>query len=174
MAHYQHSMDEYIQRTPDYLKRLVERRKELLAPAVSVLNGNEWSELILLGSGSSYTAAVSARYFMQQMMGKTITLAYPNNVLHYERFFNPNAVVVGISQSGNSVAAIEAVRRMRACGYPTIALTSDPESSMAKAAGFYWIWESAWNPVGRKRPDIRLLCCNYSFWLWNMAMDANG
>ena len=68
-------MDEYIQRTPDYLKRLVERRKELLAPAVSVLNGNEWSELILLGSGSSYTAAVSARYCMQQMMGKTITLA---------------------------------------------------------------------------------------------------
>ena len=135
MAHYQHSMDEYIQRTPDYLKRLVERRKELLAPAVSVLNGNEWSELILLGSGSSYTAAVSARYFMQQMMGKTITLAYPNNVLHYERFFNHNAVAVGISQSGNSVAAIEAVCRMRACGYPTIALTSDPESSMAKAAG---------------------------------------
>ena len=39
MAHYQHSMDEYIQRTPDYLKRLVERRKELLAPAVCGLKG---------------------------------------------------------------------------------------------------------------------------------------
>ena len=87
-----------------------------------------------VSSGSSFTAAQSAKYYMQRMTGKNIVLLYSNNVLRYEVLNNPRAVAVAISQSGNSVAAIEAVKKLRGDGYPTIALTQDMSSDVAKNA----------------------------------------
>lgn len=64
-----------------------------------------------------------------------MTLLYPNNVLHYEILNNSSTAVIGISQSGNSVAAIEAIKKLKKEGYPVIALTQDLSSDTAKNAG---------------------------------------
>lgn len=131
--HYFKDMDFYIQETPQVLLRLLDEREMILKEALSLIT-KEQKELFLLGSGSSYTAAQSAKYYMQRMTGKTITLLYPNNVLRYEILNNADAGVIAISQSGNSVAAIEAVKKLRQQRYPTIALTQDRGSDIAKNA----------------------------------------
>ena len=131
--HYFKDMDFYIQETPSVLLKVLDSRKKILKEALSLLTP-EQSEILLLGSGSSFTAAQSAKYYMQRMTGKNIVLLYSNNVLRYEVLNNPRAVAVAISQSGNSVAAIEAVKKLRGDGYPTIALTQDMSSDVAKNA----------------------------------------
>lgn len=131
--YYFKDMDFYIQETPAALLDILENRKEILREALSLVTP-EQTEILLLGSGSSFTAAQSAKYYMQRMTGKNITLLYSNNVLRYEILNNPHAVAVAISQSGNSVAAIEAVKKLREDGYPTIALTQDMSSDVAKNA----------------------------------------
>ncbi len=130
---YFHTMDDYIRKTPAALLRLLEDRKEILRETLMLLRPDV-KEIILLGSGSSYTAALSAKYYLQEMTGKRITLLYPNNVLRYEKLCKEDALVIGISQSGNSVAAIEAVKKLKRDGYATAALTADPGSQMAESA----------------------------------------
>ncbi len=133
VQHYFKSMDDYIQKTPENLLEILKSRQAIVKDALALLS-SEQSEIILLGSGSSYTAALSAKYYLQKTTKKMITLLYPNNVLRYEHLNNKNALVIGISQSGNSVAAIEAIRRMKKEGYPAVALTSDRSSQMAQSA----------------------------------------
>lgn len=55
-------------------------------------------------------------------------------MLHYEILNNSSTAVIGISQSGNSVAAIEAIKKLKKEGYPVIALTQDLSSDTAKNA----------------------------------------
>ena len=112
--YYFKDMDYYICETPKILLELIDERKDILKDALVQLK-EEQKELILLGSGSSYTAAQTVKYFLQKMTGKIVTLLYPNNVLHYEILNNSSAAVIGISQSGNSVAAIEAITGDQSC-----------------------------------------------------------
>ena len=81
--YYFKDMDYYICETPKILLELIDERKDILKDALVQLK-EEQKELILLGSGSSYTAAQTVKYFLQKMTGKIVTLLYPNNVLHYE------------------------------------------------------------------------------------------
>ena len=131
--YYFKDMDYYICETPKILLELIDERKDILKDALVQLK-EEQKELILLGSGSSYTAAQAVKYFLQKMTGKIVTLLYPNNVLHYEILNNSSTAVIGISQSGNSVAAIEAIKKLKKEGYPVIALTQDLSSDTAKNA----------------------------------------
>lgn len=131
--YYFKDMDYYICETPKILLELIDERKDILKDALVQLK-EEQKELILLGSGSSYTAAQTVKYFLQKMTGKIVTLLYPNNVLHYEILNNSSTAVIGISQSGNSVAAIEAIKKLKKEGYPVIALTQDLSSDTAKNA----------------------------------------
>lgn len=170
MSHYKYSMDFYIQKMPELLEGIINNREAHNKSVIDAIKESDCSEIILLGSGSSYTAALSSKYIMQKLMRKTITIIYPNNALHYERFYNSKAVVIGISQSGNSVAAIEAVKHMKELGYPTIALTADPESDIAKAADHLidlGIGEESCGPktVGYQATvlNLILLALNYSF-----------
>lgn len=133
VQHYFKTMDFYIKKTPEALFNILDNSKEILKEALKYVTPNV-REIILLGSGSSYTAALTAKYYLQEMTGKMITLLYPNNVLRYETLNNDSAVVIGISQSGNSVAAIEAIRKTKKMGYASIALTGDQRSQMAESA----------------------------------------
>lgn len=134
MQHYHRSMDDYVQQTPGALLDLTSHRADRLAQAAELLRRTDFTELILIGSGSSYTAALAAKYFMQDRLQTTVTCLYPNNVLRYDRLFNPKAVVIGISQSGNSVAVINAIEKLRQDGFSTIALTADASSDLPQAA----------------------------------------
>lgn len=131
--YYFKDMDYYIRETPEVLMRILKNRKDILRQALDILAPDQ-TELILMGSGSSYTAALTAKYYLQKTLKKSITVLYPNNVLRYEKFYNKKAAVVGISQSGNSVALISAIRKMKEAGYPVIALTQDASSDAALSA----------------------------------------
>lgn len=63
--YYFKDMDYYICETPKILLELIDERKDILKDALVQLK-EEQKELILLGSGSSYTAAQTVKYFLPE------------------------------------------------------------------------------------------------------------
>lgn len=127
---YFHTMDYYIQKTPCFLTKILENRGNILGDALAMLS-DKISEIVLMGSGSSYSVALTAKYYLQKMTKKRISLIYPNNFLRYENLYYKDCIIIGISQSGNSVAVIDALKKARSEGYKTIGMTSDLSSQTA-------------------------------------------
>lgn len=99
-------------------------------PAID--DGSEW---LLLATGSSANAAVSARYYIESLSAVRVTVAEP---FHYQHFgkHNPSVrTVMAVSQSGESTSTLHALAELKK-QYPlkTIGLTGKPESELAKTA----------------------------------------
>jgi glucosamine--fructose-6-phosphate aminotransferase (isomerizing) len=90
---------------------------------------------VLAARGSSDNAARYAQYVLGVRNGLVVALAAPSIVTHYGG--TPamgEALVVGISQSGQSPDIVEVLRLARRQGALTLAITNDPTSPLALAA----------------------------------------
>jgi glucoselysine-6-phosphate deglycase len=94
---------------------------------------------LLLATGSSLNAALCARYFFEQRFGVLVEIKEPYNFTHYEAVDPHTDLVVAISQSGKSASTLAAMRKVQALSLPVFALTSDPQSPIARACDGYWI-----------------------------------
>jgi glutamine---fructose-6-phosphate transaminase (isomerizing) len=104
--------------------------------AAAILSSAE--QVVLAGRGTSDHAAVYGQYLVQATLGKPAYLATPSISTVFGRdTYRPTTAVVALSQSGQSpdlVAALMSAQRRRA---PTIAITNDPESPLARAANVH-------------------------------------
>jgi glutamine---fructose-6-phosphate transaminase (isomerizing) len=90
---------------------------------------------VLAARGSSDNAARYAQYLLGIENGLVAALATPSLFTHYgARPALGDALVIGISQSGQSPDIVEVVREGRRQGALTLALTNEPESPLAEAA----------------------------------------
>lgn len=88
---------------------------------------------LMLGIGSSYNAALSAKHYMEKIAGLRIVLEQPYNYTHYEQIDPHLKVVLGISQSGQSTSTIEAINRFKDRPVLTIGVTSAPTKELGQA-----------------------------------------
>ncbi len=103
----------------------------------AILAGAE--RIVLTGAGSSYYLPQAAAAVARETTGQVV-LAAPLS----ELILRPSGVlgggpaerqpVVVVSRSGSTSEAVEVVRRMRAAGHPTVALTCRANSPLAAAA----------------------------------------
>ena len=92
--------------------------------------------VLIAARGSSDNAATYARYVFEAYTGLPVSLAAPSLFTLYHR--PPDlrkAWVIGISRSGRSEDIVEVVQEGRKQGAMTLALTNDPTSPLAQAAG---------------------------------------
>lgn len=91
--------------------------------------------VVLAARGSSDNAARYAQYLLGLENRLVVALATPSLFTHYA---SPpslaGALVVGISQSGQSPDVVEVVREGRRQGALTVAISNDPSSPLASAA----------------------------------------
>lgn len=90
------------------------------------------SHMLVLGTGSSINAALSAKYYMESKAGIQIDIQEPYNYVNYSKQFVENQIVLGISQSGQSTSTIEALNRLKD-NNTKIAVTSIPDSEITQA-----------------------------------------
>lgn len=122
---------------PNALHRMLhsEAQMRLIREAAGMIRDTRPAVLLFAGRGSSDNAGVYARYLFETRNGYPVSLVAPsvytryNHAPHMER-----AVVIALSQSGQSpdIAAVMAYARTHAAG--TIAITNDAESELAQAA----------------------------------------
>ena len=128
------TMLDCIRRVPSLLDQIINSAETRYQNVLETFNPNEIDEICLIGSGTSYTSASTARYLAEAASGIRVTVALPNEFLYAYTVRNPKALYVFISQSGTSTVTMNALLAMRACGMMTAALSEDAKTPIAKAA----------------------------------------
>jgi glutamine---fructose-6-phosphate transaminase (isomerizing) len=91
--------------------------------------------VVLAARGTSDNAAVFGRYLLEVATEIPVSLAAPSIFTLYGGHVNfRDALVVAISQSGESTDTNIVLERARATGAVTVGITNEPESAMAKLA----------------------------------------
>ena len=118
---------------PETVARFLDRQ---LAPARALAAGaRPYSYVVLAARGSSDHAGMFAQYLWGYLDRLPVALAVPSlHTLYRTPLRLDDALVVGISQSGQSPDVVSVVEEGRRQGRPTVAVTNDPASPLARAA----------------------------------------
>lgn len=122
----------------------IEEQPDALSRAIS-MNGDSFtrvakgaercSHVVIAARGTSDNAARYAQYVWGMRNGLSVSLATPSLFSLYRRPPRlDGALVVGISQSGQSPDIVSVIEEGVAQGQPTVAITNDDESPLAEAA----------------------------------------
>ena len=120
---------------PAVLRRWVTTRTEEVQRVASAVRERGVEYVFLAARGTSDNAGVYAQYLMGSRNGLPVALAAPSLFTMYDEAPRlGNALVVGISQSGQSPDIVSVVKEGRKQGAITLAITNDAESPLAQEA----------------------------------------
>ena len=119
---------------PDTIQRILDDRSAIATVASAIGRFNPaW--VTIAARGTSDHAAIYAQYVLGVRHGLAVGLGTPSVVSLYGGAPDVrDALVIGISQSGESPDIVAVVAAGHAQGAPTIALTNEPTSPLARAA----------------------------------------
>ncbi len=126
-------LEQEIASQPEGIARLLEREKEHVAQIVRELP--LFNYILIAARGSSDHAATYAQYVWGALAGYPVALATPSlHTLYRTPPRLEGALVVGISQSGQSPDILAVVEEGVRQGRPTLAITNDSASPLAAVA----------------------------------------
>jgi glucosamine--fructose-6-phosphate aminotransferase (isomerizing) len=126
-------MIDEIREQPSVISRAIEANQGAAREVASL--AEQCTHAVIAARGTSDNAARYAQYVWGTRNGLSVGLTTPSLFSIYDR--PPaltDALVVGISQSGQSPDIISVLEEARAQNRPTVALTNDPTSPLAKAS----------------------------------------
>ncbi len=128
-------MQNEIREQPDVLRRFASAEAAHVQDIARALGHAPIDNVVIAARGTSYNAAIYGRYLLENLVGWPVSLAAPSLYTLYRR--PPrlrNALVMGISQSGQGADVVEVVGEARKQGATTVAITNTAASPLAEAA----------------------------------------
>lgn len=126
-------LEQEIWSQPHLIARFLDRELEHIGAITAQLPAFDYA--VIAARGSSDHAAHYAKYAWAALAGYPVALATPSLHTLYDRPPRmAGALVIGISQSGQSPDIVSVVEEGRRQGRPTIAITNDVNSPLAHAA----------------------------------------
>src|SRR5579884_1125173 len=129
-----HMLDE-IQEQPEALRRALTGTIDAVRQVALLAQQRGVDMIILAARGTSDHAAIYAQYLFQYLNGIPVALATPSLYTLYGA--SPrlsHALVIGISQSGESTDIVEVVARSREAGALTVGITNQEGSALTTTA----------------------------------------
>jgi len=124
-----------IAKQPEALARTLSAERRQVEKLARALARERPRLIVLVARGSSDNAALFGRYLLEITTGIPVSLAAPSIATLYEaRVDYRDALVVGISQSGESTDTNLVLERARASGALTLGITNEAGSAMARIA----------------------------------------
>lgn len=114
---------------------LILKNFELAAEKPFVIFGDRihtLREIILVGSGTSNTAAVTAKPLMEELTGVAVHTITANEFVNATFVFPEDALYVFTSQTGTSITTRQAQRTIREKGFLSLAVTESEDTPLAK------------------------------------------
>jgi glucosamine--fructose-6-phosphate aminotransferase (isomerizing) len=122
---------------PDAIRHMLECEAERVAWISHQLSSRVFSHVVLAARGTSDNAARYGQYILGAINRLSVALAAPSL---FTRYHTPprlkGALVIGISQSGQSPDIVSVIEEGRRQGAPTIAITNELDSPLAHAAEY--------------------------------------
>jgi glutamine---fructose-6-phosphate transaminase (isomerizing) len=120
---------------PTALERTIKREAKRIRRFAEGLRPKGVRLIVLVARGSSDNAALFGRYLLEITTGIPVSLAAPSvHTLYHARLDLRDALVIGISQSGEGADINLVLENAKECGATTLAITNEAESAMAKLA----------------------------------------
>jgi glucosamine--fructose-6-phosphate aminotransferase (isomerizing) len=126
-----------IHQQPDVLARMLDEQTGRAGQLAEIIRERDVCYAVLAARGTSDNAARYAQYLFGSLNGLPVALATPSLFTIYQR--PPRlrqALVVGISQSGQSPDIVAVVEEGRRQGALTVAVTNTPDSPLGDAAEY--------------------------------------
>lgn len=126
-----------IHEQPEALARFLDGERAAVAQLAAAVRERKIDHVVIAARGTSDNAGRYAKYLLGAMNGLQVALATPSLFTLYARppRFG-NALVLGISQSGQSPDIVAPLTEARRQGVLTAALTNTPNSPLGEAADF--------------------------------------
>lgn len=126
-----------IHQQPDVLTAGLAKNLAVARSIATAVPADAFAHIFIAARGTSDNAARYAQYLWGAYNRLPVTLATPSLFTLYGRPPRlDEALVVGISQSGQSPDIVGVVEEGRRQGRPTLAITNEPESPLAQTADF--------------------------------------
>jgi glucosamine--fructose-6-phosphate aminotransferase (isomerizing) len=129
-----HLRDEIFEQ-PQVFDRLLTDSLEQVRAVARAVAARPPELVVFAARGSSDNAVTYARYLIETHLGLPVSSAAPSIYSHYNRFPNlSDALVIGISQSGQSPDVVGVLAEAQRQGALTVAVTNERSSPLARAA----------------------------------------
>ncbi|PDV98389.1 SIS domain-containing protein [Candidatus Chloroploca asiatica] len=126
---------EEIREQPAVLQGLLDHARTQVAAVANAIRARRVQYVYLVARGTSEHAGIYGQYVFGAFNGLPVALGAPSLFTVYERPPQvANALVVGVSQSGQSPDIVAVLAEGRRQGALTLAITNDPQSPLAEAA----------------------------------------
>ncbi len=121
----------YIQDQPRALRECFKLRQQFCEPMIRIFKEHDVRKIYLLGSGTSYHASLAIKNYFEKFLKVEAEVCIPTMFTNYvkvnnnEIYRSDQILVIGISQSGTSFSTVNAMKKAKAEGYLTVALTEN-------------------------------------------------
>ncbi|NQW12371.1 MAG: glutamine--fructose-6-phosphate transaminase (isomerizing) [Alphaproteobacteria bacterium] len=100
----------------------------------SPLDAPNVSKITVLAAGTSYYAGLTARYWFESLAGVPCEVELASEFRDRDAVLPKDGVAIAVSQSGESLDTLMALRHAKALGQKVLALVNVPESTIAREA----------------------------------------
>ncbi len=142
-------MYEYICESSQAMREIQNNQEEIFRDLHQKYQHTEMQEVILLGSGTSYNAALTARDAIERILKVPVHMYYPVEFTDHISVLHSSAIAIGVSQAGRSSSTIEALQKAKKAGMTTICLSAEKDAPIVENADIYiplWIGEESVGP----------------------------
>lgn len=127
-------LEKEIRQQPEVIRHLLDVENSNVQKIASSVKG-KFDYILIAARGSSDNAARYAQYLFGTQNRLPVALATPSIFTIYNQPPQiKRALVIGISQSGQSPDIVQVISEAKLQGQPTIAITNDPDSPLAHAS----------------------------------------
>ncbi len=172
---YRHYMEKELHEVPMAVEKTV-----ALAHSRLPLGGTIGEELFasldevkFVGCGSAYHVGIAAALTGEERVGIRATAENASEFRYRRAVLSEHALVVAISQSGETADTLAAVEEAKRRGIPTLAIVNVPSSAIARAAEYVFYTQAG--------PEIavattKAYCAQYAacLCLWEAVLQAKG
>ncbi len=124
--------------TPKIFERALIANETVMNNLVSEIKKSKITNFVAAARGASNHAVVYFKYLLEFMSNYTVGLSAPSIVTIYKGKINySNSIVLGCSQSGLAEDVLEVIKKGNEQGAITVAITNNPDSSVAKEAKYH-------------------------------------
>jgi glucosamine--fructose-6-phosphate aminotransferase (isomerizing) len=125
---FDHFMMKEITEQVDTVKSALNQDKELLLQAAEKIKNAKG--VFLVACGSSYHACLTASYLFSKIAKMHVNVVLGSEFSNYEHFLTPDTLVLTVSQSGETIDVLDAVRTARRKGSKIMSIVNVIGSSL--------------------------------------------
>ena len=134
---YRHFMEKEIHEQPDAIAHSLAAMTGADGRLTAQLDNKELQDIegmVMLAAGTSHYATQVARYWIESLTGVPVSCEIASEYHYRSPATSPYSTALVISQSGESLDTLMAMRHAAACGMKTIGLVNVPDSTIAREA----------------------------------------